>query len=292
MADSTPSGGLGCRRSTRESAKAGVAIAMKTIALDGLNLECVRLVPARWRVGTPAIVFLHDALGSVSTWRDFPRLVADATGCEAVVYSREGSGGSDPARSRRGLNWMHAEAVEVLPALIDTLRLDRPFLFGHSDGATIALLCAGATRTPISGLIVVAPHVMIEETMRRGIRKSAKAFRSMTLRQRLARHHSAQYLDTVLSAWQDAWLDPACRDWNIESCLSSIQCPILAVQGQDDEFGSLAHLHRIEAQAPDVTVLKLADCGHSPHRDRPEALIEATTLFIDRLVPSGCRRTT
>lgn len=285
MLDGEPS----CRCSTRELEKNWVEIAMNTITLGELNLECVRLVPAQWREGTPAIVFLHDALGSVSTWRDFPMMVAEATGCEAVVYSREGSGESNSPRSRRDLHCLHAEAIEVLPALIDALSLDRPFLFGHSDGATIALLCAGTTRIPISGLIVVAPHVMIEESMLRGIRKSVEAHRSQKLRQRLARHHSAQHVESVLAAWQDAWLDPTSRGWNIENCLSSISCPILAIQGEDDEFGSLAHLRRIKALAADVTVLQVAVCGHSPHKDRPDALIEATKLFIGRSVASGCR---
>jgi len=260
---------------------------MKAVVIRGVRLEFVRLTPAQPHDAAPVIVFLHEGLGSVSMWRDFPKRVADACGCDAVVYSRQGYGGSDPATVPRTKRYLHREGIEVLPALIDALKLDRPLLFGHSDGATIALLCAGQTTTPLFGVVAVAPHVIVEDITLEGIRETADAWHRTALSKRLARHHSRQNVDSVFAAWRDTWLDPAFRDWNVESCLPAIRCPVLAIQGEDDEYATMVQFDRIVARLRDLTPLKLADCGHSPHRDQPEAVIEATKAFLARMLDSG-----
>ncbi|NJD31401.1 MAG: alpha/beta hydrolase [Gammaproteobacteria bacterium] len=257
---------------------------MKSVVVDGVRLEYARLPSSHHRDGAPAIVFLHEGLGSASLWRDFPQRVADASGCDAIVYSRQGYGGSDPARTPRTRRYLHHEAIDVLPALLDALGLQRPFLFGHSDGATIALLCAGETATPLSGLIAAAPHVLVEDVTLEGIRRTDDAYRATDLGQRLARHHPRQDVDRVFADWRDTWLDPGFRDWNVESCLSSVRCPVLAIQGEDDEYATMAQFDHITAQLRDVTQLRLADCRHSPHKDQPQAVIDATAAFIERLV--------
>jgi pimeloyl-ACP methyl ester carboxylesterase len=253
---------------------------MQTVVIQGIGLEYARLAPAQRREGSPPIVFLHEGLGSVSLWRDFPQRVADACGAPAVVYSRQGHGSSAPSTSPRTRWYLHHEALEVLPLLIDRLELERPLLFGHSDGATIALLCAGETSTPLAGVVALAPHVLVEEITTTGIRQTVEAWRNTDLRQRLARHHSAQNLDAVFAAWHGTWLDPAFGDWNAETCLPHIRCPVLAMQGVDDEYATMAQFDRIVGQVRDVTALRLASCGHSPHRDQAEAVVAATSAFL------------
>lgn len=257
---------------------------MKFVDIDGIRLEYIRLPSTHPRERAPAMIFLHEGLGSISLWRNFPQQVADACGCEAVVYSREGYGHSDPAPALRTPRYLHRQGIEVLPALVDALELERPLLLGHSDGASIALLCAGKTTTPLSGLIVMAPHVIVEEITLAGIREATQGSRAADLQQRLSRYHSAANAATVVIAWRDIWLDLTFRDWNIKSCLPMIRCPILAIQGEDDEYATIAQIDRIAAQAPDVDLLKLADCRHSPHWDQPQAVIDAIVTFVDRVL--------
>ena len=256
---------------------------MKTLRILDMDLEIVRLVSAHPRRGAPAMVFLHEGLGSVSMWRDFPQRVADATGCEAVVFSRYGYGRSTPLRSTaRTPRYMHDEALQVLPALLDALELDRPFLFGHSDGGSIALIHAGGAARPLAGIIVMAPHVRVEDLTLAGIRKAVELHASTDLPARLDRHH--QDAGSVFHAWQGIWLAPAFRDWNIEEYLPRITCPVMAIQGEDDEYGTLDQIDRIARQAPDVDLVKMADCRHSPHKDQPEAVLEAVAGFVSRVL--------
>ncbi|MCB1776497.1 MAG: alpha/beta hydrolase [Candidatus Competibacteraceae bacterium] len=257
---------------------------MKFVDIDGIRLEYLRQPSSHPRAGAPAILFLHEGLGSIALWRNFPQQVADASGCEAVVYSREGYGHSDAALAPRTPRYLHRQGLEVLPALIDALELDRPLLLGHSDGGSIALLCAGETATLLSGLIVMAPHVLVEEMTLAGIREAAQGSRAADLQQRLRRYHSAANLATVVTDWRDIWLDPAFRDWNIESCLPMIHCPILAIQGENDEYATMEQIDRIAAQASDVERLKVADCRHAPHWDQPDAVIDAIVAFGDRVL--------
>jgi pimeloyl-ACP methyl ester carboxylesterase len=224
------------------------------------------------------MVFLHEALGSVSHWRDFPQRVADATGCEAVVYSRHGFGRSSPRPEPYETTYMHDEALLWLPALLDALELERPFLFGHSDGGSIALIAAGGTRRAFAGLVVLAPHVMVEEQALAGIRVAVEQYRTTDFARRLARHHDDP--ESVFRRWPEVWLSPAHRAWNIEALLPSIACPILAVQGEHDEFATMEQIDRIAGAAPGVTLLKLDRGGHSPHRDRPEEVVAATSRLV------------
>jgi len=247
--------------------------------INGHRLEIVRLPAARPRPGMAPTVFLHEGLGSIAMWRDFPQRVADATGSEAIVYSRIGYGGSDPFAAPRTPRYLHEQALEDLPALIEALALERPFLFGHSDGGSIALICAGSGRVALSGIIVLAPHVMVEDVTIAGIEAADAAWRSTDLPERLARHHADA--PAVFAAWRDTWLTPAFRHWNIEDCLPAIACPVLAIQGEEDEYATMAQIDRIAAAAPEVRLAKLANCGHSPHKDQPDAVIEATRAFLD-----------
>ncbi|MDH3738570.1 MAG: alpha/beta hydrolase [Alphaproteobacteria bacterium] len=232
--------------------------------------------------GDTALIFLHEGLGSAQLWRDFPSRVADATGHPALVYSRYGYGGSDVLGEPRGVDYMHQEALEALPALREKLGLDRPILIGHSDGASIALIHAGAGRWPVRGLALMAAHVFVEDQSTTGIEAAKAAYQTTDLPQKLARHHVD--VDKTFFGWNDIWLDPAFRDWNIENVLPAIQCLTLVVQGEDDEYGTMDQVTAIRDQVADpVETLVLANCGHSPHRDQPAQTLDAITGFIKNL---------
>ena len=176
---------------------------------------------------------------------------------------------------------MHDEALAALPELLDKLDVERPILFGHSDGGSIALIHAGGCNRSVAGVLVMAPHLSVEEICLDSIREARLAFETTDLRERLARHHA--HPDSAFRGWCDIWLDPGFREWNIEAFLPRIRCPILAIQGEDDEYGTLAQIERIARLAPDVALLKLADCRHAPHRDQPGAVIAAAVRFVDRV---------
>lgn len=254
---------------------------MKSVNINGTHLEYVRLPSAHPREGAPAIVFLHEGLGSVSMWRDFPQKVADAAGCEAVVYSRAGYGRSDPAPLPRAVGYMHDEGLAVLPALLAALDLDRPILFGHSDGGSIALICAGGTDTPLAGVIAMAPHVLVEDISVKSIAQAKVAWTTTDLPARLGKYHND--VDAVFRGWNDIWLHQDFRAWNIEEYLPRIAVPVMAIQGEDDEYGTMDQIERIAAQAKDVELVKLADCRHSPHKDQPQAVIDAVVEFVERI---------
>ena len=255
---------------------------MQTITVQGSRLEYVRLPSAHPRPGAPAMVFLHEGLGSISMWRDFPQRVADATGCEAVVYSRRGYGRSAVLKEPRAPRYMHDEALAALPELLDRLNLERPILFGHSDGASIALIHAGGAQRPLAGVVVMAPHVLVEDVSIRSIGQAKLAYETTNLRDRLARHHDD--VDSVFRGWNDIWLHRDFRAWNIEEYLPSITCPLLAIQGEDDEYGTMDQIERIARQVGDTDVVRLADCRHSPHKDQPDAVIEAVAAFVARIL--------
>jgi pimeloyl-ACP methyl ester carboxylesterase len=254
---------------------------MPFLQAGGHRLEYARLNASRPRPGAPALVFLHEGLGSVAMWRDFPRQVADATGCEALVYSRYGYGRSDPLAEPRSVRMMHEEALVVLPELLDAMAIERPVLFGHSDGASIALIHAGVAGPRVAGVVAMAPHVMVEPITIASIEQARRTYETTELRQRLSRYHAD--VDSAFWGWNRLWLDPAFRDWNIEWYLPRIACPVLAIQGEDDEYGTMEQIDRIARAAPLAQTLKLAECRHSPHRDQPAAVIEATVAFVERL---------
>lgn len=234
----------------------------------------------------PLLVFLHEGLGSVAMWRDFPQRLCDAVGLRGLVYSRPGYGRSTPraADERWAPDFMHVQAREVLPALLRSLGVTSPpWLFGHSDGGSIALLHAAAFPDAVRGLVVLAPHILVEEVSVASIREAREAYRSTDLRQRLARYHDDP--DSAFYGWNEVWLDAAFRDWNIEAELGAIRCPVLAIQGLDDEYGTLEQIRGIARRVPQAQLLELPDCGHSPHRDQPDAVIAA----VSRCMQPGTR---
>jgi pimeloyl-ACP methyl ester carboxylesterase len=255
---------------------------LKLLNVLGKEIEVVRLVSAHPRPGAPAMVFLHEGLGSVSMWRDFPQRVADASGCEAIVFSRNGYGKSTPLAEPRGVRYMHDEALVTLPALLDALGVEAPFLFGHSDGGSIALIHAGGAHRPLAGIIVMAPHVLVEEVSVTSIEQAKLAYRDTDLKSRLGRYHAD--VDSAFWGWNDIWLHPEFRNWNIEEYLPTIACPVMAIQGEDDEYGTMDQIERIAQGAKDVDLVKLADCRHSPHKDQPEAVIDAVAGFVTRIL--------
>jgi pimeloyl-ACP methyl ester carboxylesterase len=234
------------------------------------------------RASRATLVLLHEGLGSTAMWRDFPGLLAHATSCSVVAYSRYGYGRSDPLSRPHGVRYMHDEALTVLPELLDRLGVDRPILIGHSDGASIALIHAGANVRPVRAVVAMSPHVFVEDISIASIEAAKRAYESTDLRERLARYHDD--VESAFRGWNDIWLRPQFRAWNIESYLSSIACPVLVIQGNDDEYGTMEQVRRIAAAAPNVDVVALADCRHSPHRDQPQAVLDAITRFVDRVV--------
>ncbi len=237
------------------------------------------------RSGNPVMVFLHEGLGSLAMWKDFPSRCARACQCDALVYSRYGYGRSEGLTGARAVDFMHEEALKALPELLVKLEVQRPILFGHSDGASIALIYA-ATH-PAAGVIALAPHVMVEEVAIVSIRATKKVYETTDLRDKLARYHD--HPDSAFWGWNDIWLNPEFRAWSIEEYLPKIECPVLAIQGFEDEYGTLEQIHRVEAGVQRVEVLKLEKCRHSPHRDRPDAVIQAVSRFVHNLrdTPNG-----
>lgn len=227
------------------------------------------------------LVFLHEGLGSVSTWRDFPARLAEATGCGALVYSRAGYGRSDPVPLPRPLRYMHDEAF-VLPGVMAAAGVREAILVGHSDGASIALVHAGSGGASlVRALVLEAPHVFCEDVSVRSIAAAAERYdRDRDLRRALERHHGVN-VDVAFWGWNRAWLDPGFRAWNLEEYLSGIRVPVLLVQGEDDEYGTPAQLDAIESGCPaPVQRLVLADCGHAPHRDQAERTLAAMAAFV------------
>jgi len=226
----------------------------------------------------PPVVFLHEGLGSLAMWRDFPADFCNRHGFHGLVFSRYGYGRSTPrpADERWAPDFMHAQAHEVLPALFAALGIARPWLFGHSNGGSIALLYAA--RFAVAGLVVVAPHIFVEDLTIANIETARRAYETTDLRERLARYHAD--VDSAFFAWNDVWLDPAFRSWNIEAEIAAITCPVLAVQGVDDEYGTLAQIRGIAQRVPQTHLVALANCGHSPQRDQPERLSAEAGTFI------------
>ncbi len=237
--------------------------------IGGVELEVARMAPAR--ADAPTVVYLHEGLGSLQLWRDVPERISARTGFGALVYSRRGNGFSDLLDGPRAVTYMHREAFEVLPAMLGSARIERPILFGHSDGASIALLYAGAHPRNVRALALEAPHVFVEDLSIRSISAIRAQYGATTLRERMARHH--RDVDHTFYGWNDIWLSGEFRSWNIEASLPSIEAPVFAVQGADDEYGTLAQVDVIaRGCAGRVDRLVLDACGHAPHRERPESV--------------------
>jgi pimeloyl-ACP methyl ester carboxylesterase len=252
---------------------------MPFLTAAGHRLEYERIAG---KPGAPTLILLHEGLGSVALWRDFPAKLAQATGCPLVVYSRYGYGRSDPIAAPREPGYMHDEALVALPELRHALGLDDVILVGHSDGASIALIHAGSGKFPVRALILEAPHVFVEEVSVKSIAEARTAYAAGELRQRLARYHAD--VDSAFRGWNDAWLDPAFADWTIAEVLAGVTCPVLAIQGEGDEYGTLAQIAAIERGVTGrFAKLVLRNCRHTPHRDQETTVLEAMAEFIARV---------
>ena len=244
-----------------------------------VRIEYERIAPERREA--PLLVFLHEGLGSVAMWKDFPRQLCDAGGFRGLVYSRPGYGRSTPRAADESwdIDFMHRQAHEVLPAFFEAIGLrERPWLFGHSDGGSIALLYAARFARQVAGIIAMAPHIFVEDRTVANIEIARRAYEETDLRGRLARYHDD--VDSAFRGWNRIWLHAPFRRWNIEAELGAIDCPVLAMQGVDDEYGTLAQIRGIAARVPGTALLEIAGCGHSPHRDQPEQVIVATVAFV------------
>ncbi|MCW5658037.1 MAG: alpha/beta hydrolase [Burkholderiaceae bacterium] len=249
-----------------------------------VRIELQRVLPAHARPDAPLLVFLHEGLGSLAMWRDFPAALCDAAGVHGLVYSRPGYGRSTPRHpdERWDVDFMHRQAHEVLPALLAALHLDgtrRPlWLLGHSDGGSIALLHAARYPKQVSGLVVMAPHLYVEPKALHAIEQSLLDFEFTNLRGRLARHHAD--VDSAFRGWNDIWLHGPFMRWNIEREIEGITCPLLAMQGIDDEYGTLDQIHAIARRLPQTRLVEIPRCGHSPHRDQPARVIDEVARFL------------
>lgn len=267
---------------------------MNRIDIDGVGLE-VAHIPGPDEL--PPLLFLHEGLGSVAMWRQrgrfWPQELCEASGRAGWLYSRRGYGQSDPipdvrgpwedgpvwTRGRHRPDYMHREAERVLPRLIEALGMPPPVLVGHSDGATVALLYAASH--PVPACVVMAPHVMVETVAVDAIGQAKKAYENGGLRERLARYHAD--VDNAFWQWNDVWLSEAFQSFDIRQTCRGIRSPLLVVQGDGDEYGTLAQVEETVRSVPQALTCVLPGCGHSPHRDQPDALTEQVRAFLARL---------
>jgi pimeloyl-ACP methyl ester carboxylesterase len=239
--------------------------------------------------GAPLVVFLHEGLGSVALWRDFPKRFCDALHVRGLVFSRKGYGQSTPRKQNEywPADFMHQQAIDFLPAFFGSLGIDTqrdpPILFGHSDGATIALIYAATYPDRVRSVMALAPHIMIEDLTIESIKQGKIAYETPTtqLKTKLARYHAN--VDSAFYGWCDVWLSQAFQNFDIQALLPNITCPLLAVQGEDDAYGTMAQIDRIAPLVPQTQLLKLANCGHSPHIDQPEALLAGCRAWAEAL---------
>jgi pimeloyl-ACP methyl ester carboxylesterase len=252
---------------------------MPQIIIEERGIE-VRLIPGDAR--QPWLIFLHEGLGCVSLWKDFPDQLARRLGCRALIYSRFGYGLSAAIDGPRDADFMHAEALTILPKIRKKFAIEAPILIGHSDGASIALIHAAQTGNDVRATALIAPHVMVEPVTIESIARVTSAYRTSDLRQRLARYHA--HVDDAFLGWSEIWLSTTFRNWNLHAEAARLNCPSLLIQGADDEYGTLAQLAAIEAVAHGPTQrLVLSNCGHAPHRDEPGAVLDAISGFVARL---------
>jgi pimeloyl-ACP methyl ester carboxylesterase len=244
--------------------------------VNGKRLETLWISAVK--PGRPTIVMLHEGLGSIALWKDFPEHVGRRTGCGVFAYSRHGHGSSDRLVEKRAVDYLHHEAEIVLPALLAEAGIQRPILFGHSDGASIALIYAGKYPDSPRALILEAPHVFVEDLSVKSLAEARIAYATTDLARKLGRYH--EDVDATFWGWNDIWLDPHFRSWNIESYLDSIRCPALVIQGEDDKYGTIKQIEAIQARIPSAQVLLFPRCGHSPHRDQEEVTLERVAEFV------------
>jgi pimeloyl-ACP methyl ester carboxylesterase len=254
-----------------------------------------RRIEAEWQgpppEHAPTLVLLHEGLGCVALWKDFPAALAARTGYGVLTYSRFGYGRSAPASLPRPRSYLHDEAYDVLPAILDQAGVRKTVLVGHSDGASISAIYAGGRQDArVRGVVLIAPHFFVEDVAIEGIKIAKEAYEHGDLRARLARHHGNN-VDCAFRGWSDTWLDPAFRDWRIDDGLAHVRVPMLIIQGRDDHYGTPAQIEvaRTRVRCP-FEALLLEGCGHAPQVDQPEATLEAIAAFSRRaLAPNGGR---
>ena len=237
----------------------------------GVELETDEIAGAE-----PALVFLHEGLGSVALWRDFPAKLAAQTGRRALIYSRAGHGFSDLPDGDRTPRFMHDEALDVLPELLRVAGIERPVLVGHSDGGSIALIHASAY--PVSGLVLLAPHVFVEDLSVASIEEARTTFETTDLGERMGRYH--RDAERTFRLWNDIWLAPEFRSWNIEDVLGGVSAPTLLIQGANDQYGTLAQIEAIERGVQGPVQRAVLDCRHAPHLEAPEETLAAAAAFL------------
>lgn len=254
---------------------------MADVIVDGKHIETAWYGPPPERA--PTLVLLHEGLGCVAMWRDFPKKLAAATGYGVLVYSRFCYGKSDPAPNR-GMRYMHDEGLRVLPALLDAMHVRKCILVGHSDGASIATIYAGGVQDfRIRGVVLMAPHFFVEEMNIDSIEAAKNAYERGDLRTKLARYHT--HVDAAFHTWADAWLSPEFRGWRIDDALAHIRVPILILQGKADQYATEAQLELAQSDTYCPVEIHLLDaCGHSPQIDQPQATLAAITEFVSRIL--------
>jgi pimeloyl-ACP methyl ester carboxylesterase len=241
------------------------------VKVGGVELETTEIAGAE-----PALVFLHEGLGSVALWRDFPARLAEATGRRALIYSRAGHGFSDVPDADRTPAFMHEEALQVLPELLRVAGIETPVLVGHSDGGSIALIHAAAH--PVSRLVLLAPHVFVEDVTVASIQEARETFETTNLGERMARYHHDP--ERAFRLWNDIWLAPEFRAWNIEDVLADVTAPALLIQGEHDQYGTLAQVDAIERGVRGPVRRVVLDCRHAPHLEAPEETLAAAVEFL------------
>ena len=249
-------------------------------SLPGLRLDPPAAPPA----DAPCLVFLHEALGSIRLWRDFPDAVVAATGLPALVYERLGHGGADPLTLPRGLDYLHIEAEQVLRAVLEQAGIGRAILVGHSDGGSIALLHAAACPERIMAAVTLAAHVFVEDVTLAGVHEAMEAWRTTDLPEKLGKYHGSN-TEALYHAWAETWTSDEFRPWNIEDCLPRIDCPLLVIQGAEDEYATPAQVQAIcRGAGGPATPLLIPDCAHQPHRQQRDAVLDAITAFVRGVV--------
>ena len=234
-------------------------------------------------ISRPNLVFLHEGLGCIELWRDFPKKLCLSTGCSGLVYDRKGYGESEPLEDTWPLDYLHKEALIYLPALLEAVGVTDVVLIGHSDGGTIALMAASINNNMIRGIITEAAHIFVENITLSGIRKAVKDFKSTNLREKLARYHNKN-TETIFYRWANRWLSSEFKSWNIEKYLKKITCPVLALQGEDDEYGTPAQIEGIanHVSGP-VDVVLISKCGHVPHFQAQKRVLGEMKQFISKI---------
>jgi pimeloyl-ACP methyl ester carboxylesterase len=232
----------------------------------------------------PTLVFLHEGLGSIEMWHDFPTLLAETTACDCLIYDRWGHGRSDPLDVKRTLGYVHAEALDALPEVLAHSQVDDAILIGHSDGGSIALIFAAEYPEIARGIITEAAHVFVEETTLQGIREAVAIYHNTDLKQKLARYHGDN-TEKIFRAWSETWLQPEFRSWDIQDCLAKITCPLLVIQGEDDQYGTAAQVEAITNQVTGKSKpLLIPNCGHIPHQEARDRAVQEMTEFILELL--------